>query len=160
MDYAPITYEKTISDFPSNKEFNLNNSAVIRTRLLGEDFMAISRLQQLKREDTETGEMVAALDGGSLLLAIMEKGIVSWTFKNRKTGEVYKITAKNIKKLLAEDFNYLSGEFKEILAQLNDENEEEGEDEDDMILELAAAPHKHVTEEEKNESASGSDDAS
>jgi hypothetical protein len=168
MDYLPIDYVKTVSDFPSNKILAKHglepNSAVVRTQLEGDDGLYIAELMRVVKPAVEgqvitvineqgqqeqkickAGEMIPSVDGVELMTKIMVRAIVSWTFKSRSTGQVFEITEETVRKLRRDDFDYLSVQFLPLMDSVKD-SDEGGE----PNVEPETAPAKVLTEAEKN----------
>jgi hypothetical protein len=148
MNYAPITYLKTLTDFPSNAELAAagyaGNQAIITTRLRGKDELAIAELSSLEKPDpANPGKMISAFSGAEVLVKMAVVLLKSWTFRDIETGEAYPITEENITGLYQPDFDYLAKEVSAVLESLNPEKAVVAEGE----------PKTAISEAEKNDSS-------
>jgi hypothetical protein len=161
MNYLNITFLKTLTDLPTNKEFGASNEIVLRTKLTGADEMYMADINGLQKSDSE-GKLTAALTSSQVLVKLITRLIVSWTFKDLATGLPYVINEENVEGLYREDFDYLAGEFNTVFAgptpavvaaDVADPNI------GDASI-GATDPKVALTETEKNSLSSGSENAS
>jgi hypothetical protein len=164
LNYLPEEPTKELNDFPSNKlraKHNLPpNSAIMKKRLVGEDAVYAAELQLVAKVDAKgnpildkEGNPVPFYGNIELTSKLLHKAIVSWTFCDRSTEEVYPITEETVGSLMKEDFEYLMNEFMAVMTALREERA--GGDESSETT-----PAASLTEPEKNASSTSSTDES
>jgi hypothetical protein len=149
MNYLKVSYTKKFDEFPTNKEFNVENWAQMRTRLTGDDELYLAQLNSIEKRNDD-GDMVALYTPTEVLIKLLSHCIVDWSFSDTDTGDKYPVNEENVRGLLREDFDYLALQFNDVLSNLGKSSE-------------PAEPtelKESITQDEKNSLRAGSENES